>query len=1092
MSALSKMKAGLFSAANENTLALANLKFDFALLKVEAPTEFSGLGRALSKRRRTEAEDGLHHKTARRLAALFEQLVPSTPELIKAYGLRASEIIQMSNINPAGSSKHGPFQAFVGADGTAMWAAATSSVPALGVYLLACLLARAWDAKEATSIWVELVDQRRKEIEHGLENHHAVSESSRFSLFQDIQRSDLALWDSSARAWLRSADEAKIKEQTQLMLVVKNVQLLFDSGASTYSKVINVWRHALSGLENLLCGRPQEISSRSVLLAFSAWHLYPDLIILGNEVTKVPFRDHCVNPRGIGTIALRPRSDSSIQGTSWSLALSHLRYYGDPITVKSNTDFSRVDIDQLHIVVLGSLFSHWEVSQRDLSAASQWFVDLWDLLSASDGAGSVFLQEELFWLHDLARAAAQAVSARTDERQEALQLLGYGRRRAKRFLDVSERYLVPFFGLVYTHVLAGLAEQDNEKRGLVFLRTLAKANGLRPCDAFISIDRKPLEIGPWDLYEHTTAVPHSCASRKRNCDGDTLTEDVHVRWRHIVPNSKSAILSGNSEPVFAPILGWETVPEDGVRRFVNYSPPQEKGERDCIWQNAPALFDEAQHTQSMESCEVCSGTSCCGRPFSLAAPQNTSKHHFRLSVKVGPLSLFVKSTVEWHQSQRWKANSSSEQLRNAQIKPPVLAAYLQYLVNPNMEQYEDRNSEIPHKYRIPRRRKEPVGEKFEDPLSEQGREHTFPGVTRPGLANVQNQPSSTSQDNTCEVNYLKEIAREYQPGMRRADTLRALGFATQLYRQLEGASISLKVVNSCLDEAPWLDADLRKTYFKFKNVGGQPFPTIVPLRMPRENAFSCIAHLESGTLCLPPEDFNETLAVASGNSIFVVSEVVSDPLDSIDNVHIKRIVGNIGHPGISLLIAPIHPRLRALAEEYNVVNHFPYDGKRENNFGGTSLHLSFTDWKIPLENPGAASRTIDQDAHFIESVISVLDSGRWVADLDILCIEFAALLKLESKEPCCGHAQKESGYDYSSIDNWEELLDGPEGVGVFRAHKNWAARLAAVSILCQKEQAHSIGILSPEASCLECLSLEFDKDEGLRDHESPLPSICID
>ena len=120
MAGIAKIAASVLSATNDNTLALGSLKLDFSLIKYEAPVEFSGLGAALSTRRRTDAEDGLHHKTARRLAALFEQLIPSTPKLITAYGLRSSEIIQMPGVNPQGSSKHGPFESFVGADGTAM------------------------------------------------------------------------------------------------------------------------------------------------------------------------------------------------------------------------------------------------------------------------------------------------------------------------------------------------------------------------------------------------------------------------------------------------------------------------------------------------------------------------------------------------------------------------------------------------------------------------------------------------------------------------------------------------------------------------------------------------------------------------------------------------------------------------------------------------------------------------------------------------------------------------------------------------------------------------------------------------------------
>ena len=79
MASLRQLSASFLSATNENNLALANLKFDFSLMKVEAPVEFSGLGSALSRRRRIDAEDEKPHQTARRLGGLFEQLIPSTP-----------------------------------------------------------------------------------------------------------------------------------------------------------------------------------------------------------------------------------------------------------------------------------------------------------------------------------------------------------------------------------------------------------------------------------------------------------------------------------------------------------------------------------------------------------------------------------------------------------------------------------------------------------------------------------------------------------------------------------------------------------------------------------------------------------------------------------------------------------------------------------------------------------------------------------------------------------------------------------------------------------------------------------------------------
>jgi hypothetical protein len=252
MSLLGRITNSLLSGTNENNIALATLNFDFTLLKVEAPAEFGVLASALSTYRRNDAEEGLPHKTARRLGALFEDVIPSTPKLIAAYGNRVSEVVQTPGINFLGLESHGPLERFVGADGTTTWATATSGIAAIGVYLLSCLLARAWDAKQSTSLWVELVAARQFEVEEAFKDNHVISSSSLVSARQDISRNDLTRWDSSARSWLRSADQAKAWEQHQLALILKNINLPFTGGPSTYAKVIDVWREAMLGVEALL------------------------------------------------------------------------------------------------------------------------------------------------------------------------------------------------------------------------------------------------------------------------------------------------------------------------------------------------------------------------------------------------------------------------------------------------------------------------------------------------------------------------------------------------------------------------------------------------------------------------------------------------------------------------------------------------------------------------------------------------------------------------------------------------------------------------------------------------------------------------
>src|SRR4051812_16478551 len=107
MSAISRAQAALTSFTQETTVALASLNFDFSLVKVEAPAEYQELKGALSRKRVSAAEHGDHHRTARKLGSLFESVIPPTPNLIRAYGLRASEIVRSPLVCPTSSAGYG-------------------------------------------------------------------------------------------------------------------------------------------------------------------------------------------------------------------------------------------------------------------------------------------------------------------------------------------------------------------------------------------------------------------------------------------------------------------------------------------------------------------------------------------------------------------------------------------------------------------------------------------------------------------------------------------------------------------------------------------------------------------------------------------------------------------------------------------------------------------------------------------------------------------------------------------------------------------------------------------------------------------------
>jgi hypothetical protein len=186
------------------------------------------------------------------LGALFEQILPTTPNLVKAYGSRASAIFQSPGVNPRGSKRDGPFESLVGANGSFVWAAATSGPASIAVHLLACMLARSWSRKEATSIWVEIVEERKREVEATMKDGYVLSMSLVMVAGQEIAREQLRLWDDSARSWLQCAETVKTSEQKWLELIIKNIDIPVSTGEITYSKVLAAWKSATNELENLL------------------------------------------------------------------------------------------------------------------------------------------------------------------------------------------------------------------------------------------------------------------------------------------------------------------------------------------------------------------------------------------------------------------------------------------------------------------------------------------------------------------------------------------------------------------------------------------------------------------------------------------------------------------------------------------------------------------------------------------------------------------------------------------------------------------------------------------------------------------------
>ena len=92
----------------------------------------------------------------------------------------------------------------------------------------------------------------------------------------------------------------------------------------------------------------------------------------------------------------------------------------------------------------------------------------------------------------------------------------------------------------------------------------------------------------------------------------------------------------------------------------------------------------------------------------------------------------------------------------------------------------------------------------------------------------------------------------------------------------------------------------------------------------------------------------------------------------------------------------------------------------------------------------------------MEAVVSAHDRGKWISDLNpLLVLRSRFIQKSTATSTKCSHTIVEricskDDARLISIDNWEELLEKPEGAAVVRAHGNWLARLATAAVSVSK------------------------------------------
>ncbi|RAQ41659.1 hypothetical protein AFGD_001119 [Aspergillus flavus] len=488
---ISKITAAAVAQTNEFQLALASLNLDFSLFKVEAPQEYKALD------------------------AIIGSMVTPPDALVKVYGQRISEICSTPSSNPRGSWAHGMFQNYVGADSTTIWAAVTSGKGALAVHLLACMLARLWTPAEATSIWVEIVEERKAQISAECDpnepSHYALSRASHL----EVTRAELANWDAGARAWLAIADKANQRQHSQLRLIIENLSISVNNNSVVFSSVIKAWQSAMEMVQNLLMGISQRVNSGAVLLALSAWRLYPDMDVFCVSNKTVEQEDALMSGAGRQIVGLEDADLSHSTGIFWSLSLSYLRYYGDPVLCRRSVaeDASRVSFNEFTLVALGCLLQRWCTWTQDglaINSVVEMIISLGDFVGEVSSTFSTNM--------DMPIASKLVEHAEERDQRNFWNLVKMGTRRGATFLGPLDEHPPRLFGLSSPQVVLNLLRDDAECQIDAMRAIVRSSPDVGDSTMFIGYTHECQRLGKWQ--EFTTVVPIATKEGKKK----------HVHW----------------------------------------------------------------------------------------------------------------------------------------------------------------------------------------------------------------------------------------------------------------------------------------------------------------------------------------------------------------------------------------------------------------------------------------------------------------------------------------------------------------------------------------------------------------------------------
>lgn len=673
----------------------------------------------------------------------------------------------------------------------------------------------------------------------------------------------------------------------------------------------------------------------------------------------------------------------------------------------------------------------------------KWIDALWNYLEAT----CPFEKEAMplsvctSWLSCLAKAARYFLSSNDDARAVYEDYLSHGEEWASRFLLDSDQELRPYFGLCNPLIMAALQEPLDIDAGVEYFRQLAKSIGLKDYEAIICYSHTSQRK---HYVEYCTAVPHS----------DPIRGDSHARWIKIRdredPSKKGLDLQymshGDPGAVFGPhdidldfridmlrkrgeqcfqLMG-DSLHDRPIFTLVSRENP--KRATFLVWEDAAPLFctlDVASHTWCSDSGEL--------KHCSCLTPQ-------KVTLLNAPIPIF----------DCYKSTSDGQQQYNLDL---FVRTGLDFRIPETT--YNERI------YNITRQSISPAAGAHWLSSSQPNSTRVWDYIQCYADAGPKlSLPEQVSTANGLGWEHSRALAADLisniimsKPPTDWFRSLELIGVIDEIYSRMHGATISLGVIEYPLLEAYWTAL----SYPPHSEAGRREETHIrgtgdMLAQMSREHSMACIAMMQTGVSNLDPSDLSQVMAMSSDNSIFVAASLLTDPHTKVRPQDIRHIIGNVGYPGLNLMIGP--PGCLRISRPKNEVqtlsNTSRHSWTRQDKFGGSSLHLSFTGKRFPLVTTD--EDTIDQDIFHLQSVVSLWDNRKHIADLDMLRLEKEGVSRISLNCLCAEIQQEPNGMEVMTLDSWRDILRPPRRrLAIVRAHQNLCARLAAVALCLQRE-----------------------------------------